>query len=84
MDAHPYREHAPDAPEPGPARARGWLGVCLTLLVVTAAPAAFALFCVVVRAYAEPSFMPATVEYAALGYAAVVLSICAVDLRRRS
>jgi hypothetical protein len=54
------------------------------VLVVTAAPAVFALFCVVVRAYAEPSFMPATVEYAALGYAAVVLSICAVDLRRRS
>jgi hypothetical protein len=53
------------------------------LLVVGVTPAGLVGVCAAARAYAGPWFMPTTILYPAIGYAASVLCFCAVDALRR-
>jgi hypothetical protein len=52
-------------------------------LIVGMAPMALMALCAAARAYASPWLMPTTILYPAIGYAAAVLCVCAVDGLRR-
>ena len=79
----PYRT-LPSRDRPRPARLeRTWPHVLTVPVVVATAPVALVGLCEAARAYVGPWFMPATILYAVIGYAAFVLCVCAFDGARR-
>ena len=84
MIDHPYRTQPAGDPLAGLVRlSRGWSQAISVVLIVGGAPAALVGLCAALRAYAGQWLMPTTILYPAIGYAAFVLGICAIDALRR-
>jgi hypothetical protein len=79
----PYRTQ-PVSRAPGTARLdRAWHHAAAAPLVIAIAPVALVGVCVAARAYDGSWLMPATILYAVIGYAALVLCVCTIDVVRR-
>jgi hypothetical protein len=81
---HPYRTPSPREEAPPAAAETAWQAISAPMLIVTSGPLALVMFCAAVRAFVDPVFMPSTVLYAALAYAASVAGVCLFDLVGRA
>ena len=80
----PYRTQPSGDLGSRPARVdRTWHHEAAVPVIVAAAPVALVGLCEAARATFGPWFMPATVLYGVIGYAAFVLCMCAFDGSRR-
>jgi hypothetical protein len=80
LHINPYR--AP-APTQLPARmSKPWDPTWLPLAIVLSLPLTLVLFCAMVRSSIDGELIPSTALHGAIGYAVVVLVVCARDLLR--
>jgi hypothetical protein len=84
LASHPYRSSPSKAPAPGPGGLeRAWRQEAAVPLIVASVPLALVALCEGFRIFVGESFMPETILYGAIAYAAVVIGICAIDVARR-